>query len=544
MRKLRILFCFILVLLLCACAPALTETVSEEPAAPPPTTAPAQAEPPTAAPTEGIPPTSAPTEPASTEAVILDGKSLLETRCTSCHPLMMIELAQYPNANVWRGTVNDMVTRGATLNEEEKEVLISYLMKTYSMGAQVEGPTAAPAEQAAAPAEPELDPTEKLGMALFFDQNLSINRNQSCAICHGAEVGFVGPDEELNRHGAVYEGSIAGEFGNRKPPSAAYATFSPVLSQVEGEWIGGNFYDGRATGEKLGSPAADQAQGPFLNPKEQALPEGACVVLRVCTGEYGEEFKTLHPGACDISWPEEADNRCSLGELIPLDDANRQKAEAAYDSLALAITAYESSPLVNQFSSKFDLVQQGQAEFTDQEKLGFEIFQGKGQCTACHSSMGDRPLFTDFSYHNLGVPANPENPVYAYDPEFIDPGLGGYLQSADYDAAVYTPEMGKFKTATLRNVNARIQEEMVKAHMHNGYFKSLYGIVHYYNTRDILPTCPAGTTEAQALLKQCWPRPEYAENIDTTFMGNMGLSFDEEMAIVSFLKTLDDGYQP
>ena len=73
------------------------------------------------------------------------------------------------------------------------------------------------------------------------------------------------------------------QFGDRKPPSAAYATVSPIFHEdKKGLFIGGNFWDGRATGEVLGNPAADQAQGPFLNPVEQALPDSACVVYRVC----------------------------------------------------------------------------------------------------------------------------------------------------------------------------------------------------------------------------------------------------------------------
>ena len=121
---------------------------------------------------------------------------------------------------------------------------------------------------------PDLTPEEQLGKSIFFDDRLSINENQACAACHGPEVGFSGPIEFFNEHGAVYEGSIPGEFGNRKPPSAAYATLSPTLHYViekkEALFIGGNFWNGRATGEKLGNPAADQAQFPFLNPVEQA----------------------------------------------------------------------------------------------------------------------------------------------------------------------------------------------------------------------------------------------------------------------------------
>ena len=113
---------------------------------------------------------------------------------------------------------------------------------------------------------------DAVGEAIFKDTDLSINRNQSCASCHDEQWGGTGPLSGINAAGAVYEGSIAGRFGNRKPPSSAYATISPVFHMDKGLWVGGNFWDGRATGEVLGNPAADQAQGPFLNPAEQALP--------------------------------------------------------------------------------------------------------------------------------------------------------------------------------------------------------------------------------------------------------------------------------
>ena len=114
-----------------------------------------------------------------------------------------------------------------------------------------------------------LTDNEQLGKAIFFDEKLSIKQNQSCASCHAPEWGWTGPVSAINAGGAVYEGSIPGRFGDRKPPSAAYATLSPIFHQDKsGLFVGGNFWDGRATGEVLGNPAADQALGPFLNPKE------------------------------------------------------------------------------------------------------------------------------------------------------------------------------------------------------------------------------------------------------------------------------------
>ena len=340
-----------------------------------------------------------------------------------------------------------------------------------------------------------LTPEEQLGKAIFFDQNLSINQNQACAACHGPEVGFTGPIEAFNAAGAVYEGSIPGRFGDRKPPSAAYATLSPVfyMDKKEGLFVGGNFWDGRATGEKLGNPAADQAQGPFLNPKEQGLPDSTCVVYRVCNpvvpGDYPVSFEDVWgAGACDIVWPADIETVCATEDVtVALSDADRAKSNTAYDEIALSIAAYEGSPEVNAFTSKYDYTFKGMAKLSKEEQRGFALFQGKGKCKLCHLS-GKDALFTDFTFDNLGIPQNPENPA-GVAPDFVDPGLGGYLQSIGYDKDVYEAEWGKFKVPTLRNVDLRPSEDFVKAYGHNGYFKSLAEIVHFYNTRDVLAGC-------------------------------------------------------
>ena len=188
---------------------------------------------------------------------------------------------------------------------------------------------------------------QQLGKYLFFDQTLSINSNQACSVCHGSDAGWTGPEQTINQHGGIYKGSIPGRFGNRKPPSAAYAAFSPIFrsSRKAGgirEFIGGNFWDGRATGEKLGNPAADQAQGPFLNPLEQALPDPSDVVSRVCAGNYANLFLQI----C-------GQDACGLANT-----------NAAFNCLALAIAAYEASREVSPFTSKFDAYRCGQG-YTD-----------------------------------------------------------------------------------------------------------------------------------------------------------------------------------
>ena len=403
---------------------------------------------------------------------------------------------------------------------------------------------------------PTPTPEEQLGKSMYFDTNLSINENQSCAACHGPAAGWTGPDETFNSTGAVYEGSIAGRFGNRKPPSSAYATQSPILhfsNQAGGLWVGGNFWDGRATGEKLGNPAADQAQGPPLNPLEMGNPDAACVIWKACTATgYPVSFEDVWgTGACTIGWPGDIAATCAAeGTTVALSEADRAQVSQDYDYFGLSIAAFEASAEVNAFSSKWDASLKGQDKLTKQERRGMALFEGKANCARCHVSSGQQALFTDYTYDNLGVPKNPENPFYSeltFNPlgtAWIDEGLGGYLQSAGYPASVYTAELGKFKVPTLRNVDLRPYPEFVKAYSHNGYFKSLESIVHFYNTRDVLPTCPGDYTDEQAMAANCWPAPEVAANLNTKEVGNLGLTPQEEADLVAFLKTLSDGYIP
>jgi cytochrome c peroxidase len=400
-----------------------------------------------------------------------------------------------------------------------------------------------------------LTPVEQLGKSIFFDKNLSLKKNQSCASCHDPKVGFTGPNPAINRKGSVYPGSIKIRFGNRKPPTAAYATPSSILHYIveDGDalFIGGNFWDGRATGEKLGNPAADQAQGPFLNPVEQALPDPACVVYRVCTAntpsQYSVAFEEVYPGACDIKWPGGVDRSCNSSEMVDLSPSDRDKVNGAYDQIGLAVAAYEASSEVNQYSSKFDAYLSGQAQLTAEEEQGLSVFAGKGLCAACHvldpQENGAPALFTDYTFDNLGVPKNPDNPVYRVEPYFVDYGLGAFLETRpDYEAFVDAND-GKQKVPTLRNVDQRPGNGFTKAYMHNGYFKTLEGVVNFYNTRDVKPACPDPlTTEAEALAQGCWPAPEVAANVNTDELGNLGLTPEEEAALVAFMKTLSDGY--
>ncbi len=386
------------------------------------------------------------------------------------------------------------------------------------------------------PPASKLSPIEELGKRLFFDPALSSPPGQECAVCHGPSVGYTGPDEHINKTGGVYEGAVKGRFGNRKPPAAAYAGGSPKLRRSEsGEFVGGLFWDGRATGEVLGDPLAEQAMGPFLNPLEQNLPDAGSLVRAVKRSGYAGLFeKVFGPGS--------------------LDEA--KDPAAAYALIGRAIAAYERSAEVNPYSSRFDdfwraakakglevetidAAKAGDFKglgLSEREIRGLVLFNTKALCSNCHVLTPDNgrpPVFADFKYDNLGIPRNPENPFYGQDRSFnpdgkawVDKGLGGFLETVDRYKPYAAANMGKHRTPTLRNVDKRPSSGFVKAFMHNGYLKSLEDVVRFYNTRDV---DGAG-----------WPPPEVAENLNTTELGDLGLTKDEEKAIVDFMRTLTD----
>jgi cytochrome c peroxidase len=387
-------------------------------------------------------------------------------------------------------------------------------------------------ESSAASDEAALKPREQLGKYLFFDNRLSVPEGQSCAACHEPQVGFTGPDEEINKAGAAYEGAVKGRFGNRKPPTSSYAGNSPVLhfDKKKKTWVGGMFWDGRATGKRLKDPLAEQAQGPFLNPLEQNISDAKSVCMKVEGSSYASVFERVWgKGSLD----------CAVN------------AAATYDRIAKSIAGYERSRQANPFSSKYDDWLRNKVRLSEEEMQGLVLFEGKAKCAQCHPSKrgpkGAFPLFTDFTYDNIGIPKNPKNPFYRmpaeWNPEgqaFVDTGLGGYLKEVGYQRAQYEPEMGKFKVPTLRNVDKRPAPGFVKAFGHNGYFKSLNEIVHFYNTRDVLGSCEKqGEPRPGA---NCWPEPEVAANLNRNELGDLRLTQKEEEAIVAFLGTLSDGY--
>jgi cytochrome c peroxidase len=395
----------------------------------------------------------------------------------------------------------------------------------------------------ASEAREALTDEQQLGKLLFEDKNLSLNRNQSCASCHSLNPvqqqnallnlvpGFVDP-ENVKKGSPVSSGSLLHRNGILNAPSVGYAAFSPLFhwDEEEGLYVGGQFWNGRA------SNLIEQAKGPFLNADEMAMPSEWSVVSRLKENkEYRKLFWQIY--------------RLNLATAPYISYKNNKqliaKKPAAvteiYHHMAKAISAFEQSPVFNKFNSKFDYVLAGKTKFTPIEEKGFALFndEKKGNCAACHISEASRdedgniipPVFTDFTYDNIGLPRNvniPNNPRH----EQPNSGLGGRTDIAALDTEGY--ETGKHKVMSLRNI------ALTPPYGHNGVFATLEQIVHFYNTRDTLGW--VSDNQEPGFAKSGWPIPEIEQNVNHDELGNLGLTPDEEKAIVAFMKTLTDDY--
>jgi len=364
-----------------------------------------------------------------------------------------------------------------------------------------------------APATATLSAAAAVGEKIFHDPSLSASGLQSCASCHDAAHGH-SPANAL----AAQLGGPNGELqGMRKAPAIRYlAANTPFFFAADGTPTGGFFWDGRAR------TFAEQATEPFVNPFEMANADKAAVVAKVAAAPYAAEFKALYGAGV-------------FGDV-----------ESAYLRISLAVQQYEREDTeFNSYSSKYDAFLRGTATLAEQELRGLALYNapGKGNCAACHPSArgadGALPLFTDFSYDNLGVPRNPEL-VRNADPASFDLGL---CQRADLTAR--SDLCGAFKVPSLRNVAVR------EAFFHNGRFKSLKDVLTFYVQRDTNPEkwYPiAGDGKVQKFDDL----PErHRANVNTTegpYNRRPGeapaLSDAEIDDVIAFLKTLNDGYAP
>ncbi len=346
-----------------------------------------------------------------------------------------------------------------------------------------------------------------LGRALFLDPNLSANRTQSCASCHDPARAF-SDARENGVGGAVSLGDDGRSLGDRNAPATTYAFMSPPFGRdAGGAWAGGQFHDGRA------ATLVEQAAEPFTNPLEMALSGTAAVVARVRENPwYVEELTRL------------------FGAGILTDHAQ------TFGAVTASLAAFERSAPFAAFDSRYDRYLRGEYAMSDREEMGRSLFfSSLTNCSSCHvlntSAISPREPFTNYRYHNIGIPVNAEvRARNGLGSAHRDPGLLA-------NPAVDDPAMaGKFKVPSLRNV------AVTAPYMHNGVFRELRTAVLFYNKYTVHSEASRTNPESG----KPWGEPEFGDTIDLELLAE-GQPIDDVRvdALIAFLETLTDRrYEP
>jgi cytochrome c peroxidase len=355
----------------------------------------------------------------------------------------------------------------------------------------------------------------ELGEKIFKDGSLSASGQLACSSCHDSQHAFSQPTAS----GVSFGGAALDQAGVRNAPSLKYLSATPAFFfDDEGTPTGGFDRDGRA------NTLAEQAIRPFLTSFEMANTSAADVIDKLSRASYAADFRKL------------------FGEQIFTD------ADQAFLDAREALQAYQLEDTdFAPYTSKYDYFLAGKAQLTDQELRGYALFNNpeKGNCAGCHPSArrenGKAPLFTDFTYDNLGVPRNALIAANQ-DATYFDLGLCGPER---VDLTDRKDLCGAFKVPTLRNI------ALTAPYFHNGKFQTLQEVVGFYVRRDTNPEewYPLG---ANGLPDKFNDLPaEYKANANVTEVpynrhegDAAALSASEIDEVVAFLNTLTDGYQP
>jgi cytochrome c peroxidase len=406
----------------------------------------------------------------------------------------------------------------------------------------------------------ELSAVAQLGRKMFFDPSLSSSGRLSCASCHSPTAAY-GPPNDL---AAQLGGPDMKRSGFRAVPSLRYLEHTPTFSIGPNQEMadndpvpldtgapavpmqpsatkvaavakadlnsaaraaaeanvpqGGLDWDGRA------DTFQGQALGPLLDPNEMDNHSAEEVLERLKRAAYADDLKTL------------------FGPNI------FRQPQLALDEAMFALARFQAEePSFHPYDSKYDAYLAGKAELSTAEQRGLKLFEEplKGNCSSCHLDRPSRdgvfrPAFTDYQFEALGAPRNRDLPANR-DPDFHDLGLCGPMRKDHTNAATYC---GLFKTPTLRNVSTR------KVFFHNGVFRSLDQVLHFYVERETSPAkwypkLPNGEIDRYDDLPA-----QYRGNVDVVDapydreLGEAPALNDSEIAdVIAFLATLTDGYR-
>ncbi len=369
-----------------------------------------------------------------------------------------------------------------------------------------------------------------LGQSLFFDKELSGNRDIACATCHSPSTGM-GDGLSL----AVGTGGTgAGPTRSLGPGRQFVPRNAPTLLNVALglQYI---FWDGRVTG----------FGGQFQTPAGLALPPGLPTVLaaqamfpvtnrREMRGEPGDTDVFGNPNELaqigDSQWTEQW--RAVMLRLLAI-PAYVAKFRGAFPGVppnllgfqhaATAIAAFEAEALTR-VDTPFDrYLRRNDDAMTSQQKRGALLFFGKAACSTCHNG----PLIGAGNFLDVGVPQI--GPGGTAEPP-LDLGRGELPGNEFYRFA--------FRVAPLRNV------ELSAPYFHDGAFPTLDAVVKHYNDVRLSlmgfdPSHLAADVRAQ-YHGDPGTIAGVLERLDFRLQQPLNLSATERAELVAFLNTLTD----
>ena len=349
----------------------------------------------------------------------------------------------------------------------------------------------------------------EVGNRLFDDTRLSASGKLACASCHVQAQGHADAAGSFLPLGGL-DGT---HQGLRSSPSVRYLDQAGAFRfDAQGRPHGGLFWDGRADNRTA------QARGPLFNADEMANADVTALATRLRALPYAADLRAA--------------------ASLPAAATDDQLVDAAVTALA----RYQADDTkFHAFTSKFDAVQDGRATFTAQEQRGLAAFNDpqRGNCASCHDSRPapglSRALFTNFSYHALGVPRNKSQATA--NPAFFDLGLCGPQRS---DLAGRQDLCGLFRTPSLRNV------ALTAPYFHNASFATLEDVVAFYATRDIDAARWYPVVNGQVQRYNDLPatlRTNVHQGAPFRRAGQAPAITPQDAAdIVAFLRTLSDGF--
>ena len=372
--------------------------------------------------------------------------------------------------NYYFGDAQSMNVRVPGIDSKREFFKVKAVEQTAD-GIGVAGSAAAPTDATFPAPEAEDSPKVMLGRFLFWDKELSGNRNISCATCHHTDlgtgdrlslpVGEGGTGLGLTRNLGLGEDSVH----ERVPRNA------PHLFALGHESIDILFHDGRlfrdpSKASGFTTPAGDD----FPLGVESVLAAQAMFPVTSATemaGQAGENdiAELAAAGNLPALWEALAQRLREIPDYVALFQEVYPEIETAADidfaHAANAIGAYEAVSFKSNQSAFDEYLQGNRSDLSASQLRGMKLFYGEANCASCHSG----PLQTDQKFHAIAMPQ-------------LGPGKGhGASGREDWGRFEVTRDPAdkmKFRTPTLRNVT------LTGPYGHSGAYVSLEEVVLHH----------------------------------------------------------------